>query len=234
MTTDWISKNMPPNAPSNNKNKRMRTLAVVGVSLLVITVVVAAVVVGLYLFEKNLAISQVKDELNKAVSTMASKHDETGAYPASITDIIASSNDRVVLKGSSSFDGTTYCISGTSSSDKSAVFHVDSTKTSQGPQSGTCETRSDLPVPSAPGGLSVAFANSNEVNVTWSAALYADSYTMQCSTDRNFSNPIIANATDNAGMCEKLESKTMYYCRVKAINAVGNSAWSETLEVSTL
>ena len=232
--TDWISKNMPPNFPANDKNKRVHNLKVAGISLLAVIVIMAAVVGGLYLLGKNLAISQVKDELNKAVSVMASKYNETGAYPASVTNIIASSSDRVTLNGSSSFDGITYCISGISSSDKSVVFHVDSTKVSQGPQPGTCETRSDLPVPPAPGGLAVAFANSDGVKVTWNATLYANSYKMQCSTDSSFSNPITIDVKDNTGMCEKLKTNTTYYCRVKATNSVGDSVWSATLETSTL
>jgi len=199
-----------------------------------VIVTMAAVVGGLYWWGKYHTVSQVKDELKKAASVMTSKQNETGAYPASVMDAIASSNEGVVLSGGSSFDGTTYCISGISSSDKSIVFHVDSTKASQDPQSGTCETRSDLPVPPAPGGLAVAFANSDGVKVTWNATLYANSYEMQCSADSSFSNPITIDVTDNTGMCEKLKTKTTYYCRVKAINSVGDSAWSVTLETNTL
>ena len=225
---------MPPNFPANDKSKLVHNLKVAGISLLIVIVTMAAVVGGLYWWGKYSTVSQVKDELKKAVLVMESKYNETGAYPASATDTIASSNNKVVLNGSSSFDGTTYCISGISSSDKSVAFHVDSTKASQGPQSGTCETRSDLPVPPAPGGLAVAFANSDGVKVTWNATLYAKSYNMQCSTDSSFSNPITIDATDNSGMCEKLKTKTTYYCRVKATNSVGDSAWSATLQTSTL
>jgi hypothetical protein len=206
----------------------------VGISILAVTVIVVAVVGGLYLYGKNLIIIEVKDELNKAVSTMASQYDATGAYSASIINNIASSSNKVVLKGSGSFDGTTYCISGTSTSDKSVVFYVDSTKASQGPQPGTCEARPDLPAPSAPGGLSTAFANPDGVNVTWEPALYATTYTMQCSIDESFSKPITASVTDNVGMCENLQSTTVYYCRVKATNMTGDSVWSKVLKTSTL
>lgn len=229
---------MPPNisptlSPIAPKKKWIRIIVIGIVSLLVIAIVITAIIVGFNLWHQNSTTSQVKDELNKAVSAMESKRNETGAYPASITDTIASSNDKVTLNGSSSFDGTAYCITGTSSSDKLVVFHVDSTKAPQGPQSGTCETRSDLPAPSAPGGLAVAFANSNGVKVTWDAALYANSYTMQCSTDSSFSNPITTNVTDNAGMCEKLKSETTYYCRVKATNKTGDGNWSVVLKTKT-
>lgn len=225
---------MPPNFPANDKSKLVHNLKVAGISLLVVVITMAVVVGGLYWWGKYHTVSQVKDELKKAVLVMESKYNETGAYPASITDTIASSNDKVVLSGSSSFDGTTYCISGISSSDKSVVLHVDSTKASQGPQSGTCETRSDLPVSPAPGGLAVAFASSDGIKVTWNATLYAKSYSIQCSTDNSFSNPITTDVTDNSGMCENLKPNTTYYCRVKATNSVGDSAWSATLQASTL
>ncbi|HZJ34725.1 MAG TPA: fibronectin type III domain-containing protein [Candidatus Angelobacter sp.] len=221
---------MPPNLQTTSKSKLKRNLIIAIISLLI----VAIVVVGLYLWGRNPAVSLVKDELNKAVSAMESKRSETGAYPATITNIIALASDRVKLSGSSSFDGTTYCITGTSSSDKSVVFHVDSTKASQGIQSGTCETSSDLSIPSTPGGLAVAFADSTGVKVTWDVTLYATSYTMQCSTDSDFSNPITTDVTDTTGMCEKLETNTTYYCRVKATNTVGDSAWSAILKTDTL
>jgi hypothetical protein len=225
---------MPPNFPATSKNKPRRTLMIVVISIVIVIVITIAVVAGFYFWQKNTIIAQVKDELNKIVPAMESKRSETGAYPAVVTDVLASSNSNVKLSGGSSFDGTTYCVTGISTTDRLIIFHIDSAKSAQGPLAGSCETGANIPVPSIPGGLAIAFASSVAIKVTWNSSPHAINYTLQCSTDSNFSNPIATKVTDTTGTCENLKPNTTYYYRVKATNNTGDSAWSSLQRMKTL
>lgn len=224
--------NIQTTTPTTRKSYKKHILVIV-IGIVVIALIAVAVVVGIPVLQKNGVISQVKDDLNKVVPVMAAKKTATGAYPNTITDVLALSTDKVALTGSSSFDGTSYCITGTSKSDKSIVYHINSAKSSDGPQSGSCETGSDLPKPVTPGDMAVAFTSSTEAKITWATATYATSYVLQCSIDNIFSSPVIVNATDTFGTCDKLKSNTTYYSRVKAINKTGESAWSLVLTIKT-
>ena len=228
-----MSPNLSPIIPTSPKKKWLRIIAIGIIGLLVVTLLVIAIMAGLNLWHQNTTNSQVKDELNKVAIAMESKRKETGAYPATISDIITISSN-VKLSDGSSFDGTTYCITGTSTSNKSIVFHIDSTKSTQGPLAGSCETGANIPDPSVPGGLAVAFASSVSIKVAWNSSPRAINYTLQCSTDSNFSNSIATKVTDTAGTCENLKPNTTYYYRVKATNNTGDSAWSSSQRMKTL
>lgn len=228
---------MQPDSPStnlsaNNKSKKIN-MRLMAVGVVVLIAVVLAIIAGLYYWQKNTVIATVKDELKKVVPAMESEKSKTGAYPITIANILAASSDKVKLTGSSSFDGTSYCITGKSTSDESIIFHINSAKVNDGPQTGSCETGSDIPAPSAPGGIAVDFASSSEIKVSWNAAIYATGYTLQCSTDSGFKDPISVETSDTTGTCGNLKSNTVYYYRVKATNNVGDSAWPVPSNIST-
>ena len=219
------------NKASSNLKRNFMVVAVIIVMLISVTLLTVA---GLYFWQKNTIISQVKDDLNKAASSMTAQRNQTGAYPSTITDILALASKTVKLSGDSSFDGTTYCITGSSLSDKSIILHVDSLTDSKDPQSGSC-TSGTVPLPSVPGGLSVAFASSSSIKLTWNVAPYATKYTLQCAVNSDFST-IAATVTnkDSSGLCDNLKPNTKYYCRVKATNQKGDSGWSTVQNITTL
>jgi hypothetical protein len=162
---------------------------------------------------------------------MELNHTKTGAYPASIPDINTKNSK---LSGGSSFDGTTYCINGVSSTDKTIVFHINSTSPNS-PQSGNCVAGSDAPVPSMPGNLAIAFATISDIKLTWNISLYATAYQLQCAVDNKFTKvESDKNVTNTAGVCENLKPNTIYYCRVRATNKKSHSPWSVSASMTTL
>jgi YVTN family beta-propeller protein len=85
--------------------------------------------------------------------------------------------------------------------------------------------------PTTPGLVSPINATlSVQVNPTfsWNVATGATSYTLQVSTDSNFSSQAVndSNITSTSHSISSLSAYTLYYWRVKAVNAVGPGAWS--------
>lgn len=198
-----------------------------------VIIIASAVLVGLVYHKKSIIAAQIKDSLDTVAASMQTSYDNGGAYPATITDILESSNGDVKLEGSSSFDGTSYCITGSSLSDDSIVFYIDSTNKT--PQKGSCSSGSNTPAPSTPGGVAVGFTNGNSISITWESAVYASSYTLECSTDSQFKTiDSTIESTNTTASCSKLKPNTAYYGRVKATNKTSESAWSTIIQVNTL
>jgi hypothetical protein len=211
------------------KNPKVVLVAGVAAALIIVATLVVA---GLYLVKQNTSASLVKEELNKVVSVMKDEKGKNGGYPASI-DGLLSVSDKVELTGGGSFDGLSYCVAATSASDDSIVFHVDSTKSVSDILNGDCESGSDVSVPSAPSGIAVAFASSDSIKLTWNKTAFATSYSLQCSVNKEFSNPTTVDSTNNEGVCTGLKPGTAYFYKVKAVNSAGASVWSMTSSYKT-
>lgn len=73
------------------------------------------------------------------------------------------------------------------------------------------------------------------INLSWLPASKATDYHLQVSLNPDFSDLLHnVNSSDTFYTINHLEFYTTYYWRVEAINAYGNSAWSETRSFSTL
>ena len=220
---------MSTNLQPTNNNKPKIKLKTILIILSMFIIIVALAVTGIYLWQKYTNTEQVKSELKTIATTMDKSRQQGNGYP----NTIPANNNKAVFSGGSSSDGTIYCISATSTKDKSIVYHIDSTKAAEGPLVGSCETNADSSAPSTPGGLAFTTATSSELNVRWDSAPHATSYGLQCSTDEKFSNPTTVKATNTTGKFEKLKSSTRYFCRVKATNSIGDSAWSSLITMDT-
>jgi fibronectin type 3 domain-containing protein len=73
------------------------------------------------------------------------------------------------------------------------------------------------------------------VNLAWGNVVGADSYRIQVSTNRDFSQKIVdmADIRESQFNLEKLEEGKTYFWRVRATNAAGNSSYSTTWSFST-
>jgi hypothetical protein len=218
-----------------NLDSKQRNMVIISVVSFVSVILIAfIVVVSIYFVQKNNHTNQVKDGLVAAVDSIEKHRIESGAYPVEILDLIDSSKIKdVELSGQGSFDGTSFCISGKSVKDNKVSYYIDS-KSNKEPVEGVCEAAAQKTAPSFPGGLAVAFASSNSIKITWNESLYASEYTLQCSDDDSFINPISVTTSELSGQCDNLKSKRMYYYRVKATNGVGDSDWTIAQQMSTL
>jgi hypothetical protein len=97
-----------------------------------------------------------------------------------------------------------------------------------------------LPVsaPTIPVLLSPVNGETNQAvstTLNWNAATRADSYTLQVSTESDFSSTIInqSGITLTSKEISGLENEITYYWRVRATNTGGNSNWSTTWNFTT-
>jgi YVTN family beta-propeller protein len=83
------------------------------------------------------------------------------------------------------------------------------------------------PILSSPANNALGISTTNPV-FSWNPAARATSYIVQVSTDSNFFSLAVNDSgiTDTSFAINSLSSFSMYYWRVRAVNAVGPSAWS--------
>jgi len=201
---------------------------------LIVVISVIAILAGITLvsygaWRNSTTTSSVKSDLAQAASTMESARTFNNSYPAAIPSTFIASDGITIALASS--DAKSYCINGSSVSIPSIKYYIDNTIHASGAATGTCATRAIAQTPSPV--TNVAFiAGSSQINVTWSLAIpnYAAQYTAQCAQDPSFITGVIqttvSGATQTSGVVTGANATTTYYCRVKAINANGQSAWS--------
>jgi heme exporter protein D len=179
----------------------------------------------------NNLVNEVKTELirqNKLIQATA----KNGVYPNEIPLGVKSTNN-VAIKAAISATGADYCIAGTNKLDKTIVFHMSKSTPLGIPVSGDC-TQNATTAPLMPTGFAIASVGAGDISLEWSATPFAASYTAQCSTDKDFVSALATStASGTQTTLANLDGNTQYYCRVAAINSVGQSLWSPTLPAFT-
>lgn len=196
--------------------------------------IIAAVTVGvLYQLNKQNLIKQVISGLEQVPALMEkAKSDTGGGYPSTITAELLPKSDDVDFVGQGSFDGTTYCVTGTSKKNKSIEYHISASL--KQPEEGSCQSAASLPAPNIPGNLAIQVVGTRQASFSWAETTYATSYTLECASDTEFTVQKHTKVlTTNSGMCEELATNTKYYARVQATNKSGSSNWSQILEFKT-
>ncbi len=207
------------------------TIVELVVVIAVIGILATITIVSYGAWHKSTLSAQVKSDLNGAASAMESARTFNNTYPATLPSTITASNGvTLTLSGGT----TTYCVDGASTADATVVYYVDSTASDKGAQAGTCATRPNLPGPGIPSNLAIVSSTGTQVNLSWSAAANASSYTAQCASDAAFVNGMreLASATSPITITG-LNAGSSYYCRVKAVNNTGSSAWSASVSTAT-
>jgi type II secretory pathway pseudopilin PulG len=196
----------------------------------ILIVTILAVTSALYWIYQYNPASEVKSALNEASAAMVSAAKD-GGYPNSLPDSFVT-NKAVKLTGAGSFDGTSFCIVGVSQMNNSIVYHIDSA--SKTPIVGDCESASDLPKLASTGALSVTFAGDDRIGLTWYGVPSATDYTLECAKDEKFSDGIVTKTTkEPTGVCDTLQSGTIYYARARANNQAGSGDWSAVISSTT-
>jgi len=214
-----------------NKLRSGFTIVELIVVISVIGILAGIVLVSYGAWRTSVATSSLKSDLVNAASTMESNRTFDNKYPLTIPSTFsASSGNTITLTVP---DTKSYCLDGTTTQSTSILYYIDNTIQSSGPATGTCATRVTVAVPSSVSNiLFTAGSTSIEVNWTLASPNYANEYLVQCALDPGFITGLIQNtalgATTTSTTLSGANSTTTYYCRVRAMNANGQSNWSNS------
>lgn len=198
------------------------------VVIAVIAILAVATIFSLGAWQSNVRKVQVKNALNAAAQAMEGVRTFASSYPASLPSTYTPSEDVTVTLPYRT--ASEFCLEGVSTNDASVKFYLYSKQVSAGPVAGVCADRPSLDPPAAPAGPSVASSTQTTLTFGWSTVAAATSYVAQCAIDPAIiqsKKEFTVNAPTVSQVFTSLDSYTQYYCRVKAVNSVGSSAWSD-------
>ncbi len=205
------------------------------VELLIVVAVVAIlagiVIVSFGAWRTNVNTNVVKSDLRAAAATMEDVRTQQNGYPAALpTSFEASNNVVLVVTGASA---ATFCITGSYSTSPSIQYYIDNTFATQEPKTGTCATRVVANVPGPVTNVAFTSISSSQLQVQWILANpnYATAYDVECAQDAAFIlgkiSTRVSSGTASTGLVTGVQPSTLYFCRVKAINANGQSSWTD-------
>lgn len=220
--------------PLPDPAKRRLSLKLIMIIVAGVIVLTGVTVAVLYFWNRQALVNEVISGLKQVPELMEkAKTDSQGGYPATITSSHLPPSEKVDYVGIGSFDGTVYCVTGTSKEDSSIVYHINSA--SKEPQPESCLAAANVSAPPAPGNLAIQSVGPNQINVGWSPAAYASSYTLECATDPDFRESATnKNFSTTSGVCEGLKAQTDYYVRVRGNSTAEGGEWSMTVNATTV
>lgn len=89
------------------------------------------------------------------------------------------------------------------------------------------------PAPSTPTGLAANDISTTSASISWNAASSATSYELQQSANGLDWSALASSISGTSYSWTGLTASTTYYVRVRAVNAVGNSDWSDAISFTT-
>jgi prepilin-type N-terminal cleavage/methylation domain-containing protein len=210
------------------------TIVEVIVVIAVVAILAAISVVSYGAWRKSTISTQVKSELSTVGQAMEDSRNFLSSYPATIPGTYTASEEVEISLTLAT--ATEYCADGESTIDESVQFYLYSKTLDQGPIEGTCTDRPNLDPPSAPGGIAISASTPSSVSLEWDDVTGADSYLAQCASDPAFvqnsrqmsvDHPVVSTTIDGFAVDLTL------FCRVKAVNDIGGSAWSSLVSGKT-
>ena len=216
-----------PDRPSNARLSNKALIAII----IVVVALFGSAIVGLLLSRRITIIREVTQVLSLVPDAMAATAQDGVAYPQTVPKEVAVGK-RVALSGGGSFDGTSYCVTGTSTADNSIVYHIDSKEKKSA--TGACPVAQNVLAPGIVQKLQLGSVGSSSIGLSWQAVSGATGYMLQCSTDSIFSGKLVETVSvTTQGVCTNLESTTKYYIRVQARNQSAAGTWSQSISATT-
>lgn len=214
-----------------NKFRSAFTIVELIVVIAVIGILAGIVLVSYGAWRTSVATSSVKSDLQHAASAMESNRTFNNAYPVIIpTNFTPSSGNTILLTLP---DTQSFCIDGTTTQSASIQYYIDNLTQANGATVGTCASRTSLPVPGVVANVTFT-TGATQIVVNWTLASpnYASQYLVQCALDPGFITGLIQQTalggTTTTSTLNGANATTTYYCRVRAVNANGQSDWSNT------
>ena len=220
-----------------NKNQSSQSAFTI-IELLVVIAIVGVLatisIVGYGAWRKSVLSAQVKSDLNAAASAMESARTFNNSYPLTLPTTVSAS-DGVSLGNSVSADGKVYCVDGSSTEDVSIAYYIDNSISEKGAQVGTCAARPATAPPAVPTGLAVTSITATQIGLSWVAASGATGYNLQCASDAAFVSGLQQTSVGLAtsGTVTGLQGVNTHYCKIKATNSFGNSAFTAPVTADT-
>lgn len=216
---------MQPTLTPEQPSKR-RSYIVIGV---IIVVLVAIIVTIGIVATKNIKHGQldkeVKTELIKQNAVMLAS-EKKSVFAATVPKGVGQTNT-VFIESTVGMSGEDYCLLGISKVDTSIVYHMSKATPKDAPVKGGCSDEATQ-APVVPADFAVGSVGAGNVALSWSKALFAASYIVQCASDQTFVKDLKSQTTtDTTATIEGLSDGTQYYCRVAAVNKLGQGEWSE-------
>ncbi len=207
---------------------------IVVISAIAILAIITIVSYGAW--RTQIATNSVKSDLGNAASAMESARTFASAYPLTIPSTFVTSTSNTITLTLP--DTKSFCIDGVTTQSTSINYYIDNLTQINGATSGTCAARTMLPLPGVIVATSfVSGVASIVVNWTVPSPNYASQYLVRCALDQGFITGVIeqtvAGGTTTAGTVSGVKTTTTYYCRARAINANGQSDWSNTVTGNT-
>lgn len=202
------------------------------VVIAVVSILAVVLVIGYGAWQGRIADTRLKHTLTNAAAAMENARTFQNSYPALLpTGFEASPEVELTLAAVSS---SAYCIDGYLETSPADIYYVDNLIDDTGPVEGSCATRTNLPVPDMPSGFAIVSAYISKIQLAWSAAANATGYVAQCASDPAFiMDRKEKTVTTEGAEITGLSFGNTYYCRVKAVNSTGSSAWASAQVAET-
>lgn len=208
------------------------TLVEIIVVIVIIAVLAGITIVGYGAWRNSVLTSEVKSTLGTAASSMENSRNFEETYPSALPSTIEG-GDNVILDLDAATDDY-YCIDGVSAENASIQYYISSVIKDKGAQPGTCATSSSV-APVTPAAFAVAASALDQITLSWTNSGGATSYIIQCARDAAFiENVKTATVTSSPGAVTNLDPNVTYFCRGKAANSAGDSAWSAPVSTTTV
>ncbi|MEO6109780.1 MAG: tail fiber protein [Candidatus Saccharimonadales bacterium] len=203
----------------------------------VIAVLVAISIVSYSGWQNGVRASVVKNDLNAAAATLENARSlaTVGGYPTTDPSFTRSENVSITF---TMLQTDQYCVDGHSIQDTSIEYYMYSKTKEGGPKAGSCATRTDLTPPVAPASITIASSTGTTAIVNWPSVADADTYIAQCASDPAFiyglkQTTAVNNSGTVSATVNNLTPSSLFYCRVKSVNAKGVSLWSGASTATT-
>ena len=197
----------------------------------VIAILAAMTIVGYGAWRNSTVKNVIKSDLVNAAATMESSRTFTNMYPSSLPTTFQPSSNMVITVYSAT--ATTYCLDGSYTGNSIKMYVASDTK-SEGAKEGTCATRPFTAPPTVPATLATTSIAGTSVGLGWTLSTGASTYVAQCASDIAFTvNLREATTTTTTATVTGLSPSSTFFCRVKAVNSLGSSAWSSVINTST-
>jgi prepilin-type N-terminal cleavage/methylation domain-containing protein len=217
---------------ANNTMRRSSGFTIVEliVVISIVAVLAAITTLGYGAWQSSLKQNQVKSDLAAAAGAMEDARTFGDDYPLALPSSFTPSEGSEITLSVPGLNA--YCIDGTIESDNSIEFYIDNLTRIEGAQEGTCAGRGVAVSLAAPASASIIGVSGTNLSLSWDVVAGATEYEIQCSPDQSYV-VVLASATASGGgtnsySFEDVDPAAMYYCRVRAVNAGAESAWTQT------